>query len=115
MSVRNCMSRIAILLLPIALGACAQYAQYGMNTSAPPTPGPLAWDGAGRNPNLPQRAPRYARSAPQAVAQSPDDADALSAEADDNLARKLVICSTCVKPQERASNRSDDTQVANRQ
>ncbi len=111
--VRNRLSRIAILLLPIALGACAQYAQYGMNSPAPMGTGLLAWDGAGRDPNRAQPAPRHARNASQAVAQSPDDADALNVDADERLARKLVICSTCVSPTQ-TNDRQDVAHVANR-
>jgi len=43
-SIRNWVGKAAVLLLPIALGACAQYAQYGMTTTAPSEAGPLAWE-----------------------------------------------------------------------
>ncbi|VIO73921.1 hypothetical protein [Bradyrhizobium ivorense] len=109
---RNWGGKAAVLLLPFALGACAQYAQFGMTTSTQPGQGPIAWDGAGQDPNLP--APRrQARNASPAVAQS--------ADADDQLARKLVICSTCIKPAPapaqvavQPDNRQDVASAANR-
>ena len=105
-SIRNRLSRAAVLLLPIALGACAQYAQYGMTTTAvPPGPGPIAWDGAGRDPNA---APSQRNAAP-AIAQSADQA---ASDADAQLARKLVICSTCIKPAATAAATTDRTDVA---
>ncbi|MBR0801601.1 hypothetical protein JQ615_40335 [Bradyrhizobium jicamae] len=104
--IRNWVSKAAVLLLPIALGACAQYAQYGMTTTS--EPGPLAWDGAGPNPNLPPQ--RHAHNTAQAVAQSADE----QADADDRLARKLVICSTCIKPAAASPDRTDVAQAANR-
>lgn len=117
-AIRNWAGRAAVLLLPIALGACAQYAQYGMTTSTPPGQGPLAWDGAGRDPNLgpPQR---QARKASPAVAEATDSQDPLTADADARLARKLVICSTCIKPapvqeQAQASEHPDVTSLASR-
>ena len=117
-SIRNWVGKAAVLLLPIALGACAQYAQYGMTTTTPSGPGPLAWDGAGRDPNLPPPQ-RHARNASPAVAQSANDQQAeqtASADDDDQLARKLVICSTCIKQQPvaaQASNRQDVASIAN--
>ncbi|QPF81575.1 hypothetical protein IC762_17220 [Bradyrhizobium genosp. L] len=111
---RNWAGRAVVLLLPIALGACAQYAQYGMTTPAPGT-GPLAWDGAGRDPNLaaPQR---HARNATPAVAQSSGERETVAANDDDQLARKLVICSTCIKqaPVAQSNDRQDVASVANR-
>jgi len=111
-AIRNWASKAAVLLLPIALGACAQYGQYGMTTQAP-GPGPLAWDGAGRDPNLaPQR---HARNASPAVAQLPGD-EPSAADADAQLARKLVICSTCLKqnPAAPPNNRRDVASAINR-
>jgi len=105
---RNWGGRAAVLLLPITLGACAQYAQqYGMTTPVPAT-GPLAWDGAGRDPNLapPQR---HARNAAPAEAQLPGDPPS-AADADAQLARKLVICSTCIKPAAALAAQPDDRQ-----
>ncbi|WP_461353904.1 hypothetical protein [Bradyrhizobium sp. USDA 4454] len=84
--------KAAVLFLPIALGACAQVAQQYSMTAPPPGPGPLAWDGAGRDPNLPQPR-RHARNASPAVPET----QLSDADADDRLARKLVICSTCIK------------------
>ncbi|MBR0693053.1 hypothetical protein [Bradyrhizobium lablabi] len=110
--VGNRLSRIAILLLPIALGACAQYSM--MNSQASTGPAPLAWDGAGRDPNLAPAAPRRVRNASRAVAQSPDDTDALGIDADESLARKLVICRACIAPSEPANSREDVAHVANR-
>jgi len=43
-----------VLFLPIALGACAQYSQQYSMTTPPSGTGPLAWDGAGQDPNAPQ-------------------------------------------------------------
>lgn len=113
-AIRNWASRAAVLLLPIALGACAQYAQYGM-TSTVPGNGPLAWDGAGRDPNLPP-SQRHARNAAPAMAQSPADQESVAANDDELLARKLVICSTCIKqpPAAQPSDRQDVASVANR-
>ncbi|MGY3445766.1 MULTISPECIES: hypothetical protein [unclassified Bradyrhizobium] len=89
---RNWARKAAVLFLPIALGACAQVAQqYSMTTPAPGS-GPLAWDGAGHDPNQPQPR-RHARNVSPAV----PEAQLSDAEADDRLARKLVICSTCIK------------------
>ncbi|WGR92241.1 hypothetical protein MTX26_18940 [Bradyrhizobium sp. ISRA443] len=111
-SIRNWVGKAAVLLLPIALGACAQYAQYGM-TTAPSGSGPLAWDGAGRDPNLPPPQ-RHARNASPAVAQSSDDQQTAAADDDDRLARKLVICSTCIKPPApQPSDRQDVASIAN--
>lgn len=95
-ALRNWGLRVAVLFLPISLGACAQYAQqYSMTTPAPGS-GPLAWDGAGQDPNRPQ--PRHrARHTSPAVAESASDQLSV-ADADDQLARKLVICSTCIRP-----------------
>jgi hypothetical protein len=109
---RNWAGKAAVLFLPIALGGCAQYAQYGMTSSMPPGQGPIAWDGAGQDPNLPPPR-RQARNASPAVAQS-------AADADDQLARKLVICSTCIKPApaqvaaQPDNNRQDMASAANR-
>ncbi|QOZ34551.1 hypothetical protein [Bradyrhizobium sp. CCBAU 53421] len=90
---RNWARKAAVLFLPIALGACAQYSQQYSMTTTPPGAGPLAWDGAGQDPNQPQPR-RHARNASPAAAETQ-----LSEEdADDRLARKLVICSTCIKP-----------------
>ena len=92
---RNWACKAAVLFLPIALGACAQVAQqYGM-TTPPPGMGPVAWDGAGQDPNQPQSR-RHARNASPAAAES-SGAQLSDADADDRLARKLVICSTCIK------------------
>ncbi|WXC76684.1 hypothetical protein WDK88_24725 [Bradyrhizobium septentrionale] len=102
---RNWARKAAVLFLPIALGACAQYSQqYSMTTPSAGT-GPLAWDGAGRDPNLPQPR-RHARNASPAVAET-SDAQMSEADADARLARKLVICSTCIKqtPVAQANNR----------
>jgi hypothetical protein len=95
-SIRNRAVKAAVLLLPIALGACAQYAQYGISSAAPSEPEPLAWDGAGRDPNFPPPQ-RHARNASPAIAQSTVDQQALAADDDGQLAQKLVICSTCIK------------------
>lgn len=115
-AIRNLAVKAAVLLLPITLGACAQYAQqYSMTTSVPSGQGPLAWDGAGRDPNLapPQR---QARRASPAVAEATDNQDALTDDADARLARKLVICSTCIKPAAtQTSERQDTTSLASRQ
>ena len=92
---RNWARKAAVLFLPIALGACAQYSQqYSMNAQ-PPGTGPLAWDGAGQDPNSPPPR-RHARNASPAVAET-SGAQLSEADADDRLARKLVICSTCIK------------------
>lgn len=88
---RNWARKAAVLFLPIALGACAQYSQQYSMTTPPSGTGPLAWDGAGRDPNAPQPR-RHARNASPAAETQLSDADA-----DDRLARKLVICSTCIK------------------
>ena len=113
-SIRNWAGKAAVLFLPIMLGACAQYSQQYSMTTPPSGTGPLAWDGAGRDPNLAPRQ-RHARNASPAVAQSTDSQDTLTADADDQLARKLVICSTCIKPQAAPpSDRQDVASVANR-
>lgn len=111
-SLRNWAVKAAVLLLPIALGACAQYAQYGISSAAPSESDPLAWDGAGRDPNLPPPR-RDARNA-SPIAQSTVDQQAPAADDDDQLARKLVICSTCIKqPAALPSNRQDVASITN--
>ncbi|MCP1833325.1 MULTISPECIES: hypothetical protein [unclassified Bradyrhizobium] len=92
---RNWARKAAVLFLPIAVGACAQVSQQYSMTTPPPGTGPLAWDGAGQDPNLPQPR-RHARNASPAVAET-SPARLSEADADDRLARKLVICSTCIK------------------
>jgi hypothetical protein len=113
---RNWGGKAAVLLLPIVLGGCAQYAQQYSMTTPPPGTGPLAWDGAGRDPNL-APSPRHARHATPAVAESASEPSA--ADADAQLARKLVICSTCIKPTPAvatasAANRQDVASITNR-
>ncbi|MCA6121652.1 hypothetical protein J6500_07000 [Bradyrhizobium sp. WSM 1704] len=114
-ALRNWAGKAAVLLLPIALGACAQYAQYGMTTAAPSGQGPMAWDGAGRDPNLgPPH--RQSRKASPAVAETIDNQAPSTADADTELARKLVICSTCIKPATvQSSERQEVTSLASRQ
>lgn len=111
--VRNRFSRIAILLLPLALGACAQYGV--MNNSASTGPRAFAWDGAGEDPNLPRRTPRRSANASQAMMEpSEGEREQVSdADADRNLASKLVICKGCIKPPETAE-RTDGSRVASR-
>lgn len=111
---RNWARKAAVVLLPIALGACAQYSQQYSMTTQPPGTGPLAWDGAGQDPNQPQPR-RHARNASPAVAET----QLSEADADDRLARKLVICSTCIKQTPVAAaaaqptNRQDVASVTN--
>lgn len=104
---RNWARKAAVLFLPIALGACAQVSQQYSMTTPPPGTGPLAWDGAGQDPNLPQPR-RHARNASPAVADT-SPAQLSETDADDRLARKLVICSTCIKqtPAAQPNNRQD--------
>ncbi|MCC8963936.1 hypothetical protein H8A95_16830 [Bradyrhizobium sp. Pear76] len=92
---RNWARKAAVLFVPIALGACAQYSQQYSMTTPPPGTGPLAWDGAGQDPNQPQPR-RHARNASPALAET-SGTQLSEADADDRLARKLVICSTCIK------------------
>jgi hypothetical protein len=109
--VRNPACRIAILLLPLALGACAQYGVTNMASTGPRT---FAWDGAGEDPNLPRRTPTRSANASQAMAPSEAEREQVSDEdADRNLARKLVICKGCIKPVETAE-RPDGSRVASR-
>ena len=108
--VRNWASRIAILSLPLALGACAQYG--AMNTAASTGPRTFAWDGAGEDPNQPQRTPRRAVNVSQASESSEWERDS-DVEADRKLARKLVICKGCIKPQETVEQ-PDGSRVASR-
>ncbi|MBR0895307.1 hypothetical protein JQ616_10150 [Bradyrhizobium tropiciagri] len=89
---RNWARKAAVLFLPIALGACAQVAQQYSMSAPPPGTGPLAWDGAGQDPNQPQPR-RHAHNASPAV----PGTQLSDADADERLARKLVICSTCIK------------------
>ena len=106
----NRAGRVAILLLPIALGACAQYG--AMNTSASTGPRTFAWDGAGEDPNLPRPAHRRTASASRAPEPAIGE-ETGSAEADRNLASKLVICSGCIKRPE-PSDQSDPARLASR-
>ncbi|MGY3615056.1 hypothetical protein [Bradyrhizobium sp. USDA 10063] len=109
--VRNRFSRIAILLLPLTLGACAQY---GVMNTASTGPGAFAWDGAGEDPNQPRRTPRRAVNVSQAIAPSADEPElAFDADADRKLASKLVICKGCIKPSETAEQ-ADGSRVASR-
>jgi hypothetical protein len=104
--------RIAILLLPLVLGACAQYGV--MNTQASTGARAFAWDGAGEDPNQPRRAPRRAANAARAIEPSVDEPDlAADADADRKLANKLVICKGCIKPPETAEQ-TDGSRVASR-
>ncbi|MGY3698289.1 hypothetical protein ACVIGA_008369 [Bradyrhizobium sp. USDA 3240] len=106
---RNWARKAAVLFIPIALGACAQYSQQYSMTAPSPGTGPLAWDGAGQDPNQPQPR-RHARNASPAAAETQ-----LSEEdADNRLARKLVICSTCIKqkPAVAAAQPTDRQDVA---
>ena len=111
---RNWARKAAVLFLPIALGACAQYSQQYSMTAPSPGTGPLAWDGAGQDPNQPQPR-RHARNASPAAAETQ-----LSEEdADNRLARKLVICSTCIKQKPavvaaQPTDRQDVASVTNR-
>ncbi|MGY4479035.1 hypothetical protein [Bradyrhizobium sp. USDA 3364] len=89
---RNWARKATVLFLPIALGACAQYSQQYNMSAPPPGTGPLAWDGAGQDPNMPQPR-RHARNASPMVPET----QLSEADRDDRLARKLVICSTCIK------------------
>ncbi|MCA6107873.1 hypothetical protein [Bradyrhizobium cenepequi] len=110
--VRSRFSRIAILFLPLALGACAQYG--AMNTLASTGPRAFAWDGAGEDPNQPQRMPRRSANASQAIEPSADEHEQASdAQADRDLAGKLVICSGCIKTPATAE-RTDGSRVASR-
>ncbi|MGY3527731.1 hypothetical protein [Bradyrhizobium sp. USDA 4452] len=88
---RNWAGKAAVLFLPIALGACAQYSQQYSMTTPPPGAGPLAWDGAGQDPNRPPTRRHTRNASPAAETQLSEE------DADDRLARKLVICSTCIK------------------
>jgi hypothetical protein len=108
----NCASRIAILFLPLALGACAQYG--AMNTAASTGPRTFAWDGAGEDPNQPQRTPRRSVNVSQAIEPSADQPELASdEEADRKLASKLVICKGCIRPVETA-DQPDGSRVASR-
>jgi hypothetical protein len=110
--VRNTACRIAILLLPLALGACAQYGV--MDTQASAGPRAFAWDGAGEDPNQPRRTPTRAANVAQAIEPSIDEPDlGPYADADRDLASKLVICKGCIKPSETAE-RTDGSRVASR-
>jgi hypothetical protein len=109
--VRNPACRIAILLLPLTLGACAQYGVTNMASTGPRT---FAWDGAGEDPNQPRRTPRRAVNVSQAIEPSADEPELASdIDADRKLASKLVICKGCIKPQETAE-RPDGSRLASR-
>ncbi|MGX9430310.1 MULTISPECIES: hypothetical protein [Bradyrhizobium] len=109
--VRNHASRVAILLLPLALGACAQY---GVMNTASTGSRTYAWDGAGEDPNQPRRTRGHSADVAQAIAPSADEREQVSGEdADRKLASKLVICKGCIKPQETAE-RPDGSRVASR-
>ena len=81
-------------------------------TNPQPGTGPLARDGAGPETNQPQPR-RHARNASPATAET----QLSEADADDRLARKLVICSTCIKQTPVAAaqptNRQDVASVTN--
>jgi hypothetical protein len=110
--VRKPACRIAILFLPLALGACAQYGV--MNTAASTGPRTFAWDGAGEDPNQPRRTPKRSVNVSQAIEPSVDEPELASdADADRRLASKLVICKGCIKPPETAE-RTDGSRVASR-
>jgi hypothetical protein len=104
--------RIAILLLPLVLGACAQYGV--MNTQASTGARAFAWDGAGEDPNQPRRTPKHAANVARAIEPSVDEPDLTAdADADRELANKLVICKGCIKPPETAEQ-TDGSRVASR-
>ncbi|MCA1453872.1 hypothetical protein I6F35_11670 [Bradyrhizobium sp. BRP22] len=109
--VRNHACRIAILLLPLALGACAQYG--AMNMSASTGPRAFAWDGAGEDPNQPRRTPTRSAKVAQAIEPSEAAQEVSDEDADRKLARKLVICKGCIKPVETAE-RPDGSRLASR-
>jgi hypothetical protein len=103
--------RIAILLLPLALGACAQY---GVMNTASTGARAYAWDGAGEDPNQPRRTPSHSANVAQAIEPSADEQEQASDEdVDRKLASRLVICKGCIKPQETAE-RPDGSRVASR-
>ncbi|WP_027578255.1 hypothetical protein [Bradyrhizobium sp. Ai1a-2] len=109
--VRNHASRVAILLLPLALGACAQY---GVMNTASTGARTYAWDGAGEDPNQPRRAPRHSANVARAIEPSADEQEQVSDEdADRKLASKLVICRGCIKPPATAEQ-PDGSRVASR-
>jgi hypothetical protein len=109
--VRNSACRIAILLLSLALGACAQY---GVTNTASTGARTFAWDGTGEDPNQPRRTPRRSANVAQAIEPSANEPDLASdADADRKLASKLVICKGCIKPQEMAE-RPDGPRLASR-
>jgi hypothetical protein len=102
--------RVAILVLPIALGACAQYG--AMNASPAIGPRMIAWDGAGEDPNLPQPTRKRSNVASQLAERSSHEQPQDGAEdADRELAAKLVICSGCIKSE---PTTSDGSRVASR-
>jgi hypothetical protein len=104
--------RIAILLLPVVLGACAQYGV--MNTQASTGARAFAWDGAGEDPNQRHRTSRRSANVAQAIEPSVDEPDLASdADADRMLASKLVICKGCIKSPETAEQ-TDGSRLASR-
>jgi hypothetical protein len=110
--VRNHASRIVSLFLPLALGACAQYGV--MNSSASTGPRTFAWDGGGEDPNQPRRMPGRSVSVSRAIEPPADERKfASDADADADLASKLVICKGCIKTPETAE-RADGSRVASR-
>src|SRR3954469_10199662 len=106
------LARIILFSLPLALCSCAVPAE---RMSFSPSPKLYAWDGSGRDPN--QRRPK-ARPA-KALADEENSRrtreqtfaslrpysaawwsihDAIEADHDKRLARKLVICTGCLRP-----------------
>jgi hypothetical protein len=106
---RNRLNRVAVLLLPIALGACDQH--LAMNAPSSTGPRTFAWDGAGEDPNRPQ--PKRQRVATPRVAQGMSGEQEPTADEDSALARKLAICRGCLSPSETAE-RPDGSRVAAR-
>ncbi len=105
---------LAILAAVLALCGCSSSQQI-WTTQPPPTHGPhVAWDGLGRDPNLP--AIKRARSKPEKPKSANEDREAelvglreysrewvavrkaIDAEEDARLAKILIICRGCEDP-----------------
>ena len=110
----------ALLFLSIALGGCASSPPHLVNLDRLAGPRTYAWDGLGRNPNLPRSTTGYRKVLADKGAPSlerekiltslrPNSAawwavhDEIEADHDRQLARKLVICSVCL-PQSRSED-----------
>ncbi|MCS3726315.1 hypothetical protein [Bradyrhizobium betae] len=87
----------AVFLLSMALAGCAMAPQAQLAPDPAFKPARYAWDGAGRDPNQPNRAAEPRRAA-RAATRSAENV--IETDLDANLNRSLVICQGCLRQQQ---------------